>query len=154
MKRSAQPFPSGARTNAGELSIPRKRSSFRKSPAMYCEPWSWRTARPRATSFAKPPKWRRTPLPERLQRLEAVGAAAGVDADALGRAVVDGDEHGRLALAGDRGGQVGAPHRVDRLGDDGAPSRPRGPRGAPVREGASRPCPRISRSTRRLEVRV
>jgi hypothetical protein len=32
--------PSGARTNAGELSTPRKRSSFRKSRAMYCEPWS------------------------------------------------------------------------------------------------------------------
>ena len=37
-----------------------------------------------------------------------------VDADALGRAVVDGDEHRRLPLAGPGGGQVGAPHRVDR----------------------------------------
>src|SRR4051812_11811656 len=61
MKRSAQPLPSGARTKAGELSAPRKRSSLWKSRAMYCEPWSWRTARPRATSFANPPKWRRTP---------------------------------------------------------------------------------------------
>src|SRR4051794_1980766 len=38
-------------------------------------------------------------LPDRLERLEPVGAAAGVDADALGRAVVDRHEHGRLALA-------------------------------------------------------
>src|SRR5215217_1762425 len=46
---------------AGELSMPRKRSSFWKSSAMYCDPWSWRRARPQATSLAKPPKWRRTP---------------------------------------------------------------------------------------------
>src|SRR4051812_42504263 len=39
-------------------------------------------------------------LPDRLERLEAVGAPAGMDADALGRAVVDGDEHRGLALAG------------------------------------------------------
>ena len=50
-------------------------------------------------------------LPDRLERLEPVGAAAGVDADALGRAVVDGDEHGRLALAGHHRGHVGAPHQ-------------------------------------------
>src|SRR3954470_17934485 len=31
-------------------------------------------------------------LTERLERLEAVGAAAGMDADALGRAVVDGGD--------------------------------------------------------------
>src|SRR3954453_16640242 len=39
-------------------------------------------------------------LPDRLERLEAVGAATGVDADAPGRAVVDGDEHRGPALAG------------------------------------------------------
>ncbi len=38
MKRSAQPLPSGARTKAGELSIPRKRSSAWKASDMYCEP--------------------------------------------------------------------------------------------------------------------
>src|SRR3954453_14868485 len=43
-------------------------------------------------------------LPDRLESLEAIGAAAGVDADALGRAVVDGDENSGLALAShDRG---------------------------------------------------
>ena len=34
------------------------------------------------------------------------------------------------------------------------PSWLRGPRGAPTREGASSPCSRISRKTRRLEVRT
>src|SRR3712207_3206825 len=100
MKRSAQPLPSGARTKAGELSMPRKRSSFRKASDMYCEPWSCRTARPAAMSLAKSPKWRRTPRAQRLEGLEAGGAERGVEADALGRAVVEGDEHRRLALAG------------------------------------------------------
>ena len=50
-------------------------------------------------------------LLDRLEGLEAIGAAAGVNADALGRAVIDGDEHGSLALARHDRGQVGAPHR-------------------------------------------
>src|SRR5690348_1710858 len=33
--------------------------------------------------------------------------------------MVDGDEHRRQALAGDGRGEVGAPHRVHRLRDDG-----------------------------------
>src|SRR3954467_6149113 len=59
-------------------------------------------------------------LPDRLQGLEPVGAAGGVDADALGRAVVDGDEHRGLTLAGHHRGQVGPPHQVDPLGRDRA----------------------------------
>jgi hypothetical protein len=59
-------------------------------------------------------------LPDRLQGFEAVGSAAGVDADALGRAVIDGDEHRGLALAGHHRGQVGPPHQVDPLGGDRA----------------------------------
>ena len=43
-----------------------------------------------------------------------------MDAHALGRVMIDGDEHRDLALAGDGRGQVGAPHRVHRVGDDGA----------------------------------
>ena len=38
MKRSAQPLPSGERTKAGELSMPRKANSFWKWWDMYCEP--------------------------------------------------------------------------------------------------------------------
>ena len=39
-------------------------------------------------------------LPDGLERLEAIGRAAGVNADALRRAMIDRDEHRRLALAG------------------------------------------------------
>ncbi len=56
MKRSAQPLPSGARTEAGELSMPRNRSSLWKSSAMYWLPWSFRGASPAAVPWAKPPK--------------------------------------------------------------------------------------------------
>src|SRR3954470_8056181 len=59
-------------------------------------------------------------LLDRLQGLEAVGNPAGMDAQALGRAVVDGDEHRRLTLAGHHRGQVGPPHQVDPLGRDRA----------------------------------
>src|SRR4051794_37756678 len=61
MKRSAQPLPSGERTNAEELSRPRKANSFWKWSDMYCETWSWRTARPWAIALANPPKYCRTP---------------------------------------------------------------------------------------------
>ncbi len=61
MKHSAQPLPSGARTKAGELSAPRKRTSRWKSRLMYWLPWSWRILRPVATSLPNAPKLRRTP---------------------------------------------------------------------------------------------
>jgi hypothetical protein len=60
------------------------------------------------------------PLPDRLERLEAIPAAAGVEADALGRAVIDGDEHRGLALASHHRGQVGAPHKINAVGGDRA----------------------------------
>ena len=57
--RSAQPLPSGSRTNAGELSMPRKRISAWKSWLTYWLPWSWRSRRPAAIPLAKPPwHWR------------------------------------------------------------------------------------------------
>ena len=34
--------------------------------------------------------------------------------------MIDRDEHRRLALAGHHRGQVGRPHDIDLLGDDGA----------------------------------
>ena len=61
MKRSAQPFPSGARTRDGEDVAPSQAISFRKSWLMYCEPLSWRIVRPAATSVAHAPKQSRTP---------------------------------------------------------------------------------------------
>src|SRR3954449_6296344 len=72
-------------------------------------------------------------LADRLQRFEARGSGGSVDADAFGRAVVNGDEHGGLSLAGPGRGQVGAPHLVYPVGNDGAvvtarPSRRTDPR--------------------------
>ncbi len=55
-----------------------------------------------------------------FERLEAGAVASGVDADALGVVVIRGDEHRDLAFTGPGGGLVGAPHRVQRLWDDGA----------------------------------
>src|SRR3954451_930575 len=86
-----------------------------------------------------------------LERLEAIGASAGVEADALGRAMIDGDDcsvtvsaarvsslQGRLAFASDDAGQVGAPHDVDPLGGDPAVVGARAPRppGTVVRQQA------------------
>src|SRR4029079_6077698 len=78
-----------------------------------------------------------------LERLEAIGASAGVEADALGRTMIDGDYcratvsaarvsslQGRLAFASDDAGQVGAPHEIDPLGGDGAVVGPRAMRAA------------------------
>src|SRR3954454_15019710 len=59
-------------------------------------------------------------LRDRLERREPVGAAAGVDADALGRAMIDGDEQRPPALARHDRGQIAAPHDVDPLGGDPA----------------------------------
>src|SRR3954453_16967039 len=59
-------------------------------------------------------------LPDRLERLEAGGPARGMDAHALSRVMIDSDEYRDLALAGVGRGQIGAPHRVHRVGDDGA----------------------------------
>src|SRR3954468_24486790 len=59
-------------------------------------------------------------LADRLQRFEARRPGGSVDADAFGRAVVDDDEHGGLSLAGPGRGQVGAPHLVYPVGNDGA----------------------------------
>src|SRR5215218_5170408 len=59
-------------------------------------------------------------LADWLQRLEARRPCGGVDTDTFGRAVVDGDEHRGLPLAGPGRGQVGAPHLVYPVGDDGA----------------------------------
>src|SRR4051794_10881186 len=77
-------------------------------------------------------------LLDRLEGLEAVGAAAGVDAQTLGGAVVDGDEHRGLALARHHRGHVGAPHEIDPLGRDRAVVGPRavGPAGALMRQQA------------------
>src|SRR3954447_11074768 len=72
-------------------------------------------------------------LADWLQGLEAGGPCMRVNADAFGGAMIDRDEYRGLALAGDRRRQVGAPHRIERVGDDGAVVAARSP-------GASRPA--------------
>jgi len=92
-------------------------------------------------------------LPDRLQGLQARGAASSVDADTFGRAVIDGDEHGGRPWPV----QVvvrSVPHIVSTVPGTMLPSCAFGPRGAPARPGASSRCSRISRSTRRREVRT
>src|SRR3954453_21613106 len=69
-------------------------------------------------------------LLDRLKGLEAIGAAAGVDADALGRAMIDGDEHPGLAFPGHHRGQIAAPHDIHPLGGDRAVVGPRAARPA------------------------
>src|SRR5438270_7600922 len=86
-------------------------------------------------------------LADRLQGLEAGSLRMRVDPDAFGGAMIDRDKHRSLAFAGNRRRQVGAPHRVDRAGNDGAVMVARGPRGEPTRAGASRLFWRISRNT-------
>ena len=46
------------------------------------------------------------------------------------------------------------PHIVSTVSGMMVPAWLRGPRGEPAREGASRPCAPISRSTRRFELRM
>src|SRR3954464_11365782 len=57
-------------------------------------------------------------LLDRLERLEAVGAPAGMDADALGPAGGDGDEKRGRALPGPPRGEGGPPRPVPPLGRD------------------------------------
>ncbi len=118
MKRSAQPFPSGARTKAGSSRCPGTRArSGRRPPWTGCRDRAGRSdrrrSRPKSTEVLP------HPLADRLQRLEARGPAGRMDAHALGRAVIDGHEHRDLPLGRPGGGQVGAPHRVDPVRDDG-----------------------------------
>jgi len=92
-------------------------------------------------------------LPERFERLKARRPAGGVDAQALGRGVIDGDEDRGLTLAG----QVevrSVPHIRSTRSVRIVPSWALGPCGRPTRPGASKSCSRISRRTRRLDVRV
>jgi hypothetical protein len=59
-------------------------------------------------------------LADRFQRLESGGPRTRVNADTFGGEMIDGDEHGGLAFAGERGRQIGPPHGIDGVGDDGA----------------------------------
>ena len=64
------------------------------------------------------PKCRRTPW--RFERFEPGAAPGGMDADTFGVVVVNGNEDWDLPVGRPGRGHVGAPHRVDGVGDDGA----------------------------------
>ena len=58
--------------------------------------------------------------PDSVRFADGALRCCALDAHALGRSMVDGDEDRDLAvLHREGGGHLGAPHRVDRLGDDG-----------------------------------
>ena len=133
MKRSAQPLPSGARTKAGELSMPRKADLLLEVIGHVLRSVIVAHGQTAGDRLGEPTEMLPHALADRLQRLEAGGPCMRVDADAFGGAMIDRDEHRGLAFAGDRRRQVGAPHRVDRLGDDGAVMVARPPRRADPR---------------------
>ena len=90
MKRSTQPLPSGSCTRPAG-SAPRKGELTLVVVATNWLPRSWRSSRPRGDARGEAAEAAR-PSAHRLQRLEPAGPRAGVDAHALGRAVIDGDE--------------------------------------------------------------
>src|SRR3954467_3245272 len=120
MKRLAQPLPCGARTKAGELSIPRKASSFWKRSGHVVAAVVVADGQTPGNVLRECCEVTPDTLADWLQRLETRRTGGGVDTDTFGRAVVDGDEHGGLPLAGPGRGQIGAPHLVHPVGDDGA----------------------------------
>src|SRR4051794_8861847 len=141
MNRSAQPLPSGSRTNAGELSMPRKRVSAWKSWLTYWLPWSWRSCRPAATSLANAPQRSRTAC--------LTGSSASKrSARRLACRPTHSAEQWSTATNTAAWpspviteGQVGPPHQVDPLGRDRAVVRlwPAGPPGALRCQQAVRP---------------
>jgi len=60
------------------------------------------------------------PLADGLEGLESGPMVGGMHPDALGVVVIDGDEDRRLTFARSGRRHIGAPHRVDRFGDDRA----------------------------------
>src|SRR3954469_13601274 len=123
MKRSAQPLPSGERTKAGELSIPGK--AIPSGSGLTCTASRDRDASPGCGAApAHPAEVAAHTLTDRLQRLEARRAGSGMNADTGGGAMIDRDKHGGGPVLGPGGVQIGAPHSVDGLRNDGAVMRP------------------------------
>jgi hypothetical protein len=74
-------------------------------------------------------------LADRLQGLEAGGPCMCVNVDAFGGTMNDRDEYRGLAFAGKCRRQVGAPHRIEFVRDDGAVVVARSPRRTGPRRG-------------------
>jgi hypothetical protein len=67
----------------------------------------------------KRPKVGADPLAERFQGFKPGPMRGGMDAHTLRRTMIDGNKDRYLTvLPGEGGGHIGAPHRIDALGDD------------------------------------
>src|SRR4051794_18675960 len=96
MKRSAQPLPCGARTKAGELSIPRKASSFWKRAGHVLAAAVVADGQTPGNVLRECREVTPDTLADWLQRLETRRRGGGMDTATFGRAVVDGGEPGSL----------------------------------------------------------
>src|SRR4051794_30922099 len=84
MKRSAQPFPSGARTKAGELAMPRKASSPLEGVGHVLAPVIVPDGETARDLFGESAEAAAHALADRLERLKAGRPARGMNAHALG----------------------------------------------------------------------
>src|SRR6516164_8359112 len=117
MKRSAQPFPSGARTKAGELfnaeerNLPLEvvRHVLRTVVVSHRE-----TVRDVGREAAEVTAHA---LADRFQSLEACGSRMGVNADALSGTMIHRDEYRRRPFTG-----KGVPHMVSMVSGTMVPS--------------------------------
>src|SRR3954453_23325135 len=138
MNRSAQPLPSGSRTKAGELSMPRKRTSAWKGWLTYWLPWSSRSRRPAATSLANAPRRSRTAcLTGSSASKRSARRLAWTPTHSAERGAA-GPNHRAPPPAGHHRGRVGPPHQVDPVRGDRAVVGPRAvpTPGTPVRQQA------------------
>ena len=120
MKRSAQPFPSGAPDEGGGALDAKKGEFLLEGVGHVLAAVIVPDGEAASDALSERAEAVADPLSDRLEGLEASAAPGGVDADALGGEVVDGDEHRRQALVRPGGGGVGAPHRVRAIRDDRA----------------------------------
>jgi hypothetical protein len=144
---------SGSRTKAGELAMPRKASSRWSSSATNWLPWSWRSLRPPATPSPKAPQQARTAwrsgssASKRVARRAAWMPTHSVEQWSTVTKIAACPSPVMVEVRS-------VPHVASTLAVRIAPSWALGPCGRPTRPGANRPCARISRRTRRLEVRM
>ena len=166
MNRSAQPLPSGSRTNARRACQAEEADLTLKMVAHVLGAVIVAKGEAMGNVLGEGAKALAHALTDRLECLEAIGAAAGVKANALGRAMIDGHDCS-VTVSAARVSSLqaawpspvitevrSAPHLRSIRSVVIVPSWALGPRGRPARCGASRPCTRIRRSTRRRLVRM
>jgi len=93
-------------------------------------------------------------LPQRFEGLEPWAATRSVDPQTLTRAVVDHEEDRRVPLSGDRALVASVPHNTSGRSTTIVPSCAFEPCACPIRVGDKRSFSRMSRNTRRGEVRT